>query len=48
MKDCPYKWPEKSSKENDSFSIKKIVDSPLKLFVKVFFSLDKYLFKNMG
>ena len=31
MKDCPYKWPEKCSKENDSFSIKTIVGSTLEL-----------------
>ena len=44
----PKKWPEKSFKENKNFSIKKIVSSNLELSVKVFFSLDKYLFKNMG
>ena len=45
MKDCPSKRPEKSFKENDSFSIKKIVGSTLELSDKVFFSLDKYLLK---
>ena len=36
MKDCPYKWREKSFKENDSFSIKKIVGSTLELSAKCF------------
>ena len=45
MKDCPEKWPEKSFKENDSFLIKKIVDSTLKSSAKSFFSLDKFLLK---
>ena len=44
----PIKRPEKSFIENDSFSIKKIVGLTLELSAKVFFSLDKYLFKNMG
>ena len=44
----PIKWPEKSFEENDSFSINRIVGSTLELSAKVFFSLDKYLFKNMG
>ena len=49
MKDCQIKMARKKSfKENDSFSIKKIVGPPLELSVKVLFSLDKYLFKNMG
>ena len=49
MKDCPLKgFKEKGFKENDSFSIKKIVGSTLELSAKVCFSLDKYLFKNMG
>ena len=36
----PIKIARKSFKENDSFSIKKIVGSTLELFAKVFFSLD--------
>ena len=48
MKDCPQKSPDKNFKENDSFSIKKVVGSTLELSAKVFFSLDKHLFKNMG
>ena len=48
MKDCPEKCPEKSFIENDSFSIKKIAGSTLELSAKLFFILDKYLFKNMG
>ena len=44
----PIKMAEKSFKENDSFSIKKMVGSTLELYAKVFFSLDKYLFENMG
>ena len=43
MKDCPLKWPEKSFKENDSFSIKKIVGSTLESSAKKVFSLDKFL-----
>ena len=39
---------EKSFKKKDSFSIKKIVESTLELSAKAFFSLDKYLLKNMG
>ena len=45
MKDCPLKLPEKSFKENDSFSTKKIVGSTLGLSAKKFFSLDKFLLK---
>ena len=41
MKDCPQKWPEKSFKENDIFSMKKIVILTLELYTQVFFSLDK-------
>ena len=44
----PIKMARKSFKENDSFSIKKIDGLTLELSAKVFFSLDKYLFKNMG
>ena len=40
MKNCPKKWPEKSFKENDIFSMKMIVGSTLELSTKVFFSLD--------
>ena len=47
MKDCPLKWSEKSFKENDSFSIQNIVGSTLELSAKKFFSLDKFLLKNM-
>ena len=36
MKDCPEKWPEKYFKENDSFTIKKIVGSTLELSAKSF------------
>ena len=42
MKDCPLKWPEKSFKENDIFSMKKIVGPTSELSAKVFNSLDKY------
>ena len=42
------KWPEKSFMENASFSIKKIAGTTLELSAKLFFSLDKYLFKNIG
>ena len=35
----------KSFKENDRFSIKKIVESTLEISAKAFFSLDKYLLK---
>ena len=45
MKDCPYKWPEKSFIEKDIFSMEKIVGSTLELSAKVFFSLDKYQLK---
>ena len=38
----------KSFKENDSFPIKKIVGLTLQLSPNVFFSLDKYLLKDMG
>ena len=48
MKDCPQKWPEKSFKENDIFSMKKIVGSTLDLSTKPVISLDKYQLKNMG
>ena len=49
MKDCPLKWPEKSFKENNNFSLKKdsrfspriIRKSALKNF-----SFDKYQLKN--
>ena len=44
----PIKLVRKNFKENDSFSIKKIVGSTLELSAKVFFALDKHLFKNMG
>ena len=37
-----------SFKENDSFSIKKIVGSTFELSAKKFFSLDKFLLKNMA
>ena len=36
------KWPQKSYKENDIFSMKKIVGSTFKLSAKLFFSLDNY------
>ena len=48
MKDCPYKWPEKSFKENDIFSMKNRVGSTLDLSTKAVFSWDKYQLKNMG
>ena len=48
MNDCLLKWPEKSFKENDIFSMKKIVGSTPELSAKVFLSLDKYQLKNMG
>ena len=35
------------ARENGIFSMKKIEDSTLELSAKVFFSLDKYQFKNM-
>ena len=35
MKDCPYIWPEKSVKENDIFSMKKIVGSTFELSAKM-------------
>ena len=44
----PIKSPGINFKENDSFSIKKIVGSTLELSAKVFFSYDERLFKNMG
>ena len=37
----PIKWPDKSFKVNEFFSIKKIVGSTLEFSTKVFFSLDK-------
>ena len=40
--------PIKMTRENDIFSIKKIVCLTLDLSTKVVFSLDKYLLKNMG
>ena len=48
MKDCPEKWQEKSFKENDIFSMNKIVDSTPELSANVFISLDKYQLKYMG
>ena len=48
MKDCPKKWSEKSFKERDIFSMKKIVILTLELYAQVFFALDKYLLKNIG
>ena len=48
MKDCPKKISEKSFKDNDIFSMKKIVDSTLSLSAKVFFLIDKYQLRNMG
>ena len=48
MKDCPQKWPEKSFKENDNFSMKKIVGSTRDLSTEAVFSLDKYQLRNMG
>ena len=48
MKDCHKNGKKKHFKDNNSFSIKKIVGSTLELSPKVFFSLDKYQFKNMG
>ena len=44
----PIKRLEKSLKENDIFSLKKIVGSTLDLSTKAVFSLDKYQLKNMG
>ena len=41
MKDCPQKWPEKKFKENDIFSMIKIVALILELSTKAAFSLDK-------
>ena len=38
----------KSFKENDIFSIKKIVILTLELYTEVFFALEQYLLKNMG
>ena len=48
MNDCPEKWPDESFKENDIFSMNKIVGSTPELSAKVFISLDKYQLKNMG
>ena len=39
---------EKFHKENDIFSMKKIVASTLDLSTKAVFSLDNYQLKNMG
>ena len=39
MKDCPKKWPEKSFKENDIFSMTKAVGSTLELTAKAFFCM---------
>ena len=44
----PIKWPEKSFKENDIFSMEKIVGSTLDLSTKAVFSLDEYQLKTMG
>ena len=46
MKDCQLKWPEKSFKESDIFSMKKIVGSTLDLSTKAVFLLDKYQLKK--
>ena len=48
MKDCPKENGQKSFKENDIISMKKIEGSILNLPAKVFFSLDDYQLKNMG
>ena len=40
-KGLPIKWPEKSFKEDDIFSMKMLVILTLKLYTKVFFALDK-------
>ena len=48
MKDCHKNYKEKSFKENDIFSMKKIVGSTLDLSTKAVFVLDKYQLKNMG
>ena len=45
MTDCQLKWPNQSIKENDIFSLKKIVGSTLEIYAKGFFSLDKYQWK---
>ena len=42
------KRPEKSFKENDIFSMKKIEGSTLDSSTEAVFSLDKYQLKNMG
>ena len=44
----PINMARKSFKENDIFSMKKIVGSTLKLSAKVFLSLDKYQLKIFG
>ena len=44
----PIKMARKEYKENDIFSMKKIVGSTPELSTKVFISLDKYQLKNMG
>ena len=44
----PIKMARKSFMENDSFSVKKIAGSTLELSANFSFSLDKYLFQNMG
>ena len=44
----PIEMTEKSFKENDIFSMKKIVGSTRDLSTKAVFSLDKYQLKNMG
>ena len=44
----PIKMAQKSFKENNIFSMKKIVILTLELYEQVFFALDQYLLKNMG
>ena len=44
----PIKLTRKRFKENDNFSMKKIVGSTIDLSTKAAFSLDKYRLKNMG
>ena len=44
----PIKMTREKFKENDIFSIKKIVGSTLDLSTKAVFSLDMYQLKNMG
>ena len=48
MKDCPLKRPEKSFKENDIFSMKKIVGFNPRLIHKSSFLIGQVPIENMG